>query len=115
MQNFENLNVYKRALNIVDDIYEITKSFPKEEIFLLTNQIRRAAISIVLNIVEGSGRTKKEFSHFLNMSRTSAFECIAAFQICLRRKYIIQNQFDNIYNELEIIIKMISKLKSSIS
>ncbi|MBI5466493.1 MAG: four helix bundle protein, partial [Candidatus Kerfeldbacteria bacterium] len=74
---FEELIVYQKGLTVVDSIYHLTKSFPREETFLLVSQLRRAAISIVLNIAEGSGRTKKEFQHFLNTSRTSCYECIA--------------------------------------
>ena len=114
MHNFEKLNVYTRALDVVDYIYEITKRYPKEELFLVVNQIRRAAISITLNIAEGSGRSKKEFVHFLNISRTSAYECTSLIQISLRRKYINQEEYEYLYNELEIIIKMLNKLKSSI-
>jgi len=115
MHNFEKLNVYQRGLNIVDDIYEITKKYPKDEMFLLINQFRRAAVTIVLNIVEGSRRSKKEFVHFLNMSRTSAYECAALAQISLRRKYIDEEKYNYLYNELEIIIKMINKLKNSVA
>jgi len=115
MHNFEKLNVYQRSLNVVDDIYEITKKYPKDEMFSLINQFRRASISIVLNIAEGSGRSKKEFVHFLNMSRTSAYECTALSQISLRRKYIDEEKYKYLYNELEIIIKMINKLKNSIA
>lgn len=115
MHNFEKLNVYQRSLNIVDDIYEITKKYPKDEMFLLINQFRRTAVSIVLNVAEGSGRSKKEFVHFLNMSRTSAYECTALSQISLRRKYINEEKYNYLYNELEIIIKMINKLKNTIA
>jgi four helix bundle protein len=115
MHNFEKLDVYQRSLDITDYIYEITKKFPKEELFLLVNQLRRAVVSIVLNIAEGSGRSKKEFVHFLNMSRTSAYECSAIAQICLRREYINLKEFNKIYNDLEIIIKMVNRLKESVN
>jgi len=115
MHNFEKLDVYQRSLDISDYIYEITKKFPKEELFLLVNQLRRAAVSVVLNIAEGSGRSKKDFAHFLNMSRTSAYECTAIAQICLRRRYITESEYNKIYNDLEIIIKMINRLKESVN
>ena len=114
MHSFENLRVYQRGLDLVDNIYQLTDKFPKEEIFGLANQLKRATVSIVLNITEGSGRTKKEFRHFLNMSRTSAYESTAIVEIAKRRKYINSEEFEMIYNELEIIIKMINKLRSSI-
>jgi four helix bundle protein len=115
MHNFEKLNVYQRGLSIVDDIYEITKKYPKEEMFLLINQFRRASVSIVLNIAEGSGRSKKKFVHFLNMSRASAYECTALAQNSLKRKYIDEDRYNFLYDELEVIIKMINKLKNSIA
>lgn len=114
MHNFEKLNVYQKALNIVDYVYDVTKKFPKEELFALTNQFRRAIVSIVLNIAEGSGRSKKDFVHFLNMSRTSAYECSAISQIASRRKYLSEEEFRYIYQELEVIIKMLNRLKQSI-
>ncbi len=114
MHNFEKLDVYKRAVDIVDWLYDITKKYPRDEMFLMVNQLRRAAISITLNIAEGSGRTKKEFSHFLNMSRTSAYECTALLQLSVRRKYITREEQVYGYEQLLIIIKMINKLKSSL-
>jgi len=114
MHNFENLRVYQRGLDITDDIYTLTSKFPKDEVFGLTNQLRRAIVSIVLNIAEGSGKTKKDFRHFLNMSRTSAYESTAILEIAKRRKYISDEEFKTFYHQLEIIIKMINKLRSSI-
>ncbi len=114
MHNFEKLDVYKRAVDIVDWLYDITKKYPRDEMFLMVNQLRRAAISITLNIAEGSGRTKKEFSHFLNISRTSAYECTALLQISARRKYITAKEVKYGYKQLLIIIKMINKLKASL-
>lgn len=99
----------------MDYVYSITKKFPKEELFSLSDQFKRAVVSIVLNIAEGSGRTKKEFAHFLNMSRTSAYECSAITQICLRRKYITVEEYNKIYSDLEIIIKMVNRLKESVN
>ncbi len=114
MHNFEKLRVYQESLNITDDIYQLSEKFPKNEIFGITNQLRRASVSIVLNITEGSGRTKKEFRHFLNMARTSAYECTAILEMVRRRGYITDGEFKNFYDKLEIIIKMINKLRSSI-
>ena len=68
--NFENLEIYNLANDLVLEIYKITSHFPREELFGLISQIKRAVISIVLNIVEGSGRnSKKDFSRFINFSR----------------------------------------------
>ncbi len=63
--DFENLRVYQKALDFVDVVYKITKAFPVEEKFGLTDQIRRAAVSVALNIAEGSGGSKPEFKQYM--------------------------------------------------
>ena len=72
MAGFKDLSVYSKGLDIVEEVYEVSKKFPKEEIFGLTNQLRRAVTSIVLNIAEGSGcESSKEFLRFLNYALRS--------------------------------------------
>jgi four helix bundle protein len=90
---FENLQVYQKAMNFVDMVYQYTVSFPKEELIGLTGQFRRAAVSICLNIAEGAGRTKKEFRRFLDMSKGSVFECVAISEISKRRSYLKENDY----------------------
>ena len=86
--DFENLKVYHKSLEYIDFVYEITKDFPKEEIFSLTNQFRRASVSICLNISECSGGSKAEFNQFLKISRRSVRECVAVTEISFRRNFI---------------------------
>jgi len=88
MFKFEELRVYQEGLLFIDFIYNITSKWPKDEIFGLTNQLRRAAVSIVLNIAEGSSRTRKDFRHFLDLSKGSCYECVAIVTIAKNRKYI---------------------------
>lgn len=113
--NFENLKVYQEAILFIDKIYEVTTGWPKEELFGLTNQLRRAAVSIALNIAEGTSRTKKDFRHFLDLSRGSIFECVAVLSIALNRKYINQDQFTYFYASCNKIARMTSKLKTSLN
>src|SRR3989344_6875409 len=112
--NFEDLRVYQLVLELVDRIYELTKNWPREEVFGLTNQLRRAVVSILLNIAEGSSRTKKDFKHFLDLSRGSVYECIASLQIALNQNYINQKVYVDLYDKLRSVSKMISALKRSI-
>ncbi|KKP85589.1 MAG: S23 ribosomal protein [Candidatus Roizmanbacteria bacterium GW2011_GWA2_35_8] len=114
MFNFENLRVYKDSIDLVNVVYEITKKYPKEELFGITNQFRRAAVSISLNIAEGSSRTKKDFKHFLSLARGSCFECVAIATISKAQTYISDTEFEKIYEICLILSKMISKLKTSL-
>ncbi len=86
--DFENLKVYQKALKYVDFVYEITKDFPKAEIFSLADQFKRASISICLNTAEGSGGSKIEFNRFLKVARRSIRECVAVTEISFRQKFI---------------------------
>ena len=86
--DFENLKVYQKALEYVDFVYEITKDFPKTEILSLTDQFKRASVSICLNIAEGSGGSKTEFNRFLKIARRSTRECVSITEISYRQKFI---------------------------
>lgn len=112
--DFEKLNVYQRALEYVDFVYKITKTFPKEELFSLTDQFRRAATSICLNIAEGSGGTKSEFSHYLKIARRSTRECIAISEIAYRQSYFNEEAKKQSRMFCTEISKMLSGLMKSI-
>jgi four helix bundle protein len=85
--DFESLKVYQRALEYGDFVYRVTKTFPKEELFSLTDQFKRAATSICLNIAEGSGGSKAEFNQYLKIARRSTRECVAISEISYRQSY----------------------------
>lgn len=108
---FENLDIWKLARQFVNVIYTITKDFPKDEQFGMTSQIRRAALSILLNITEGSDRKSDlEFIRFLRIAFTSMEEVIAANYIALDQGYISQERFDFIYEKSNILAKKINAL-----
>ena len=114
MFNFERLEVYQKSNDFVNEVYSFTKDFPKEELFGLTSQFRRAAVSISLNISEGSSRSQKEFSRFIDIARGSIFECVAILQISLRQGYLKQDISIELNNRLTDLSKMLSGLKRSI-
>lgn len=114
MFSFEKLTVYNKSLDFIDRVYEVTLLWPKREQFGLINQVERAAVSIALNIAEGSSRTKKDFRHFLDLSRGSCFECVAILTIARRRRYISAEVFNELYQVCTDLSKMISGLKNSI-
>lgn len=114
MFKFEELRVYQDALIFIDHIYFLTKEWPKDELFGLTNQIRRAVISIALNIAEGTSRTRKDFRHFLDISKGSCYECAAILTISKNRKYTTDVEYIKHYEFCIRLAKMISALKTSL-
>jgi four helix bundle protein len=114
MFNFEKLRVYNEALELVDSIYKTVKQWPEDERFGLTDQIRRAASSVVLNIAEGSSRTKKDFCHFLDLSRGSCYECVAILKIASKRQYLTIQQYNTLYNAFNQLALKINALKKAL-
>jgi len=86
--NFEDLQVYQKALDFVDLAYSLSSKFPKQELYGLTFQLNRAAVSIALNIAEGAGDSNAQFNRFLQISIDSVKECVVCSTIAERRKYI---------------------------
>lgn len=115
MINFEKLNVYREAIKLALDIYKLNKEFPKDELFGITSQLTRAAVSVSLNIAEGSSRGKKEFSHFLDIARGSCYELVPLLEIALGLKYVDQKEHDKLYERVNFLAKRISALKISIN
>ena len=102
VHNFRELKVWQLSIDIVVDIYKITVEFPNEEKYGLISQIRRCAASIHSNIAEGSGRSSKDFTRFLDMSLSSAYEVETQLMIAQNLEYISTDDFQ----------RMIEKLKS---
>ena len=92
MMNFSELDVWKRSRELANHIYDITKSFPKDEMFGLTNQMRRAAVSVASNIAEGCGRQhSKDAIQFFYIARGSVFELEAQLYIASDQNYFEEN------------------------
>lgn len=115
MFKFEELNVYRKALDLSTEIYNTTGPWPRQETYGLSDQLRRAVVSIALNIAEGSGRKVNDFRHFLDIARGSCYECVAILSIAKNQRYIPDLQYEPLYNKLETISKMISALKRSLN
>jgi len=110
---FENLDVWKLARLFSVEIYRISNKFPKSEIFGLISQIRRAAISVALNIAEGSSRgSDLEFKRFLRISLGSISEVVTTLYIALDLELVTKNQFDNLY---KVSGELTAKIKALIS
>lgn len=107
---FYRLEVWKLGMKLVSEIYDITKKFPGEEKFSLVSQIRRAAISVPLNIAEGSTkRTKRDFASFVRISLGSLMEVMTCLEISLNQKYINKVEYENFQKIIqELYFKLIS-------
>ena len=116
MHKLKDLKVYQKALRFTKLVRKTTKGFPKEELFVLTSQFRRASDSIVLNIAEGAGnRSKKEFCKFLDYSIRSGFECIGCSDIALENEFFPQPLYDEIVNSVNEIIAVLDGLQKSLT
>jgi four helix bundle protein len=112
---FEELKVWQKSIDFSADIHSLTLTFPKEELFILTSQIKRAADSIALNIAEGStGQTPTEFKRFLGYAIRSAIEVVSCLYVGKKRNLIDNNTFAKLYNEAENIVVMLQALRKSI-
>ncbi|MBC8051818.1 MAG: four helix bundle protein [Sphingobacteriaceae bacterium] len=112
---FENLKVWQKALELADNIDQLTKTFPKEELYVLTSQIKRAADSISLNIAEGStGQSNPEFKRFLGYAIRSNVEVVGCLHLAKRRRIIEDEKFLVLYKSCEEILVMLNGLKNSL-
>ena len=115
MFNFEKLDVWRKAIDFAGLIYSETRSFPLEERFGLTNQLRRAAISVSSNIAEGSSRSSKsDFARFVEIATGSVFEVFSQAFIAHRQSFLSEDQFRKIYTDAEELSRMLSGLRKSL-
>jgi len=115
MNSVENLDVFKLAHDLTIDVYRLTDSFPKEEIFSLISQMRRASSSIGMNLMEGAMRLgTKEYRQFVGVARGSAGE--VCYQLLLARDlgYISQERHDELRSKADRILQMLSRLASTL-
>jgi four helix bundle protein len=113
--NFEKLIVWQKAVDLSEVVHLATRGFPKEEIYILSSQMKRAADSVALNIAEGStGQSIPEFKRFLSYALRSNIELVSCLYLAKRRKYLTDIDFDRIYKMCEEISVMINALKKSL-
>ncbi|MBP6182485.1 four helix bundle protein [Flavobacterium sp.] len=106
---YNKLEVWIEARKLVNLLYDSSKLFPKEELFGLTNQMRRAAVSIPSNIAEGCGRqTSKDTLHFLHIARGSLYELETQYYLALDQKYIAENDFNGAFEQMQGCKKLLN-------
>ncbi len=112
---FENLVIWQKAVDLSDIVNMTAKSFLKDELFILTSQIKRAADSVSLNIAEGStGQSNPEFRRFLGYAIRSNIEVVGCIFLAQRRKIIKEEDFERIYKLCEEILLMTSSLRNKL-
>lgn len=111
VQGVEQLKVWQRSMDLVEAVYRVTARFPASEIYGLTSQLRRAAISIPANIAEGQGHdSTKEFLHFLSIARGSLTETRTELLIAQRIKYVSQESVEGILSLVDEVGRLLSGL-----
>ncbi len=112
---FEKLKVWEKAVDLSGEVSDLVKTFPKEERYVLSSQIQRAADSISLNIAEGStGQTDAEFKRFLGIAIRSGTEVVGCLYLGKKRNLIDVDLFNHFYELLTDLIKGIQALRNSI-
>jgi len=113
--NFEKLDVWPKAIDFADLVYKNTRDFPADERFGLTNQMRRAAVSISSNIAEGTSRmSQTDFSRFIEIATGSVFEVVSQSFIGRRQSFLNEADFQALYTAAGEIVRMLSGLRKSL-
>jgi len=115
MFRFEKLDVWHKAVEMTDRVYEMTRTFPDNERFGLTSQMRRASVSVASNIAEGSGRTSTtEFLRFIEIAYGSLMELITQTLIAKRQGFLLEKLYQETYVESENLARMLSGLRAAL-
>jgi four helix bundle protein len=114
VESFRDLDVWNLGLQLAETVYRVTGRFPKAELFCLTSQMRRAAVSIPSNIAEGRARkSSREFLHYLSISRGSLAELETQLELAVRLNYI-DSDFDGVRMQADILGRKLNRLQTSI-
>lgn len=115
MENFkfEKLRIWQNSMDFGEEIFNMSKEFPKDELFILTSQIRRASDSIALNIAEGStGQSYLEFVKFIGYSLRSLAEVVTCLHKAFRRGYLSQESFNSMYQKSFTLMNSIAAFRN---
>lgn len=114
MFGFEKLEAWKLAIEYAGRVYDVTERFPNDERFGLTNQLRRAAVSISANVAEGSGRGGKDFARFIGIAYSSLVETVSHMHVAKQRRFLSEEDFESLYSAADRIARVLSGLRSSV-
>jgi len=109
IKTFRDLKIWQQSMELVTEIYRATSSFPEEEKYGLTSQLRRSSVSIPSNISEGFGRNSQgDFKRFVNISMVSLFELQTQIEVAKNLEFISKEIFENLYDHSREIERMMS-------
>jgi len=115
MFKFEKLDIWQKAMEYADFVYMVTRSFPAEERFGLTSQLRRSAVSVSANIAEGSSRASDvDFARFIEIAYGSLLESVSELEIGRRQKFLREEDFKTAYSKAENLAKMLSGFRRTL-
>jgi four helix bundle protein len=115
MNNFKELKVWQKSMDLVVDVYKLTKKYPADERFGLISQSNRCSVSVPSNIAEGAGRrTNKDFARFLGFSSGSSFELETQLILAQKLGYITEEDLNSVSDNIDHIQKMLYKLQESL-
>lgn len=116
MFRFERLDVWQRAVEFADGVYANTRTFPEDERFGLTSQMRRAAVSISSNIAEGSGRASdKDFGRFVGVAYGSLMEVLSQAHVARRQSFLTEETFNQTCREAQQLARMLSGFRAKLT
>lgn len=116
LHSHKDLIVWQKAMELVVEVYDLVAKFPREELYGLTSQIRRSAVSMPSNIAEGRGRgTRKDFKQFLNIAYASGAELETQLEISRRLKFMSSEDSTRADDLLEEVMKMLNKMRSTLN
>ncbi len=110
---YRDLEVWQKAMDVAEAIYALAREMPKQEEYRLTGQMIRAAVSVPANIAEGHARaTRKDYAHFISMSRGSAAELETLLLLAQRASFVSAERADALLSEIERVSRMLNRLHS---
>ena len=113
--NFEKLDVWREAIQFANLIYQLTSKFPEQERFGLTNQMRRAAVSVSSNLAEANSRVSRaDFARFVEIATGSLFEVVSQANVSLNQRFLAQPDYDQIVSAAEKQCRVLSGLRRSL-
>ena len=116
IKSYRDLIVWQKAMELVTEVYAITKEFPKEELYALTSQIRRSAVSVPSNIAEGYGRNStQDYTRFLQIACGSLYELQTQLEISVNLKYMEEEKSEDIFITVNEIERMLNSMTKKLS